>query len=70
MAKTEFMLVTARQRLPLIAKQEIKVQIDNPPIERVKSTKALGVTLQDNRSWANHVDRHVDQFLTDQYIIF
>ena len=56
-AKTEFMLITTRQKLPFLANQEIKIHIDNTPIERVKSTKALGVTLQESLSWANHVDR-------------
>ena len=56
-AKTEFMLVTTRQKLPFLANHEIRIQIDNTPIERAKSTKALGVILHENLSWVKHVEK-------------
>lgn len=55
-AKTEFMLITTRQKLPFLDNHEIRIQIDNTPLERVKHTKALGVILHENLSWEKHVD--------------
>ena len=52
------MLVTTRQKLPFLANHEISIQIlDNTPIERAKSTKALGVILHENLSWVKHVEK-------------
>ena len=51
------MLVTTRQKLPFLANHEIRIQIDNTQIERVKSTKELGVILHKNFSWFKHVEK-------------
>ena len=55
--KTEFMLVTTRQKLLFLLNHETRIQIDNTPIERVKSTKALVVILHENLSWVKHVEK-------------
>ena len=54
-AKTEFMLIT-RQKLPFLVNHEIRIQIDDTPLKRVKHTKDLGVILHENLSWEKHVD--------------
>ena len=37
-------------------KNEIDVILDNTKLERVKLTKFLGVLIDENLSWRNHID--------------
>ena len=39
-----------------INKDSITVKLGNSDIQRVSSTKFLGVTIDENLSWVNHVD--------------
>ena len=54
--KTEFMLLTTRQKLPFLDNHEIRIQIDNTSLKRVKHTKAPGVILHESLSWEKHID--------------
>ena len=37
-------------------KNEIAIFLDNTKLERVKQTKFLGVLIDENLSWRNHID--------------
>ena len=51
--KTEFMLITTRQKRTFID-QGPKISINNKEIQQVKSVKSLGVHTEENLSWFKH----------------
>ena len=53
--KTEFMLITTRQKLTFI-ESNLNINIESQPIRQVKSVKTLGLHLQENLSWTKHTD--------------
>ena len=55
-AKTEFMIICSRQRLATFNNYELSVSVDNVPVRQVSSTKTLGLTLDENLTWRNHVE--------------
>jgi hypothetical protein len=50
--KTHYMLFHFRQKK---LSMSLDLKIDNNPIERVSSTKFLGVVLNENLSWNSHI---------------
>ena len=54
-AKTEFMLIGTRQRLLLQGSKQIQIQIVRKNINQVEKAKSLGVLIDDNLTWRNHV---------------
>ena len=55
--KTEYMLVGSRQKLANLSNlSEIKVSIDNNEVERVSNTKTLGIIIDENLKWKEHID--------------
>jgi hypothetical protein len=55
-AKTELMITGSRQRLATFNNHELRVSVDNVPVRQVSSTKTLGLTLDENLTWRNHVE--------------
>ena len=55
-AKTELMVVGSRQRLSTFDNHDLCVVVNNEPIKKVKSTKTLGVTLDEKVTWENHIN--------------
>ena len=55
-AKTEFMVIGSRQRLSTFNSHELRVTVDDEPVRQVKSTKTLGLTLNENLTWRNHFE--------------
>ena len=53
--KTEFMLISSRQRLTTLS-DTLELSIDNVPIEQVPSVKSLGIYIDDNLTWHSHID--------------
>ena len=54
-AKTEFMVVTCRQKFLAENCSELNIQLDNQPISRVEHAKSLGLIIDDRLSWSNHI---------------
>ena len=54
-AKTEFMVISTRQRFLAENCSEINIQLDGHPISRVEHTKSLGLNIDDRLSWSNHI---------------
>ena len=55
-AKTEFMVIGSRQRLATFDGHEINVFVGNDQIERVNSSKSLGLKIDENLTWKRHID--------------
>ena len=55
-AKTEFMVIGSRQRLSTFNNYELRVTVDDEQVRQVNSTKTLGLTLDENLTWKNHVE--------------
>ena len=56
--------IITRQKLPFLVNHEIRIQIDDTPLKRVKHTKDLGVILHENLPWEKHVDSVKKKFAT------
>ena len=54
-AKTEFMVVSSRQKFLAENCGELNIQLDNQPISRVEHAKSLGLIIDDRLSWSNHI---------------
>ena len=54
--KTEFMLISSRQRLSTLS-DTLERYIDNVPIEHVPSVKSLGIYIDKNLTWHSHNDK-------------
>ena len=54
-AKTEFMVVSSRQKFLAENCSELNIQLDNQPISRVEHAKSLGLIIDDRLSWSNHI---------------
>ena len=55
-AKTEFMVIGSRQRLATFDGHRINVFVGNDRIERVNSSKSLGLKIDENLTWKRHID--------------
>ncbi|XP_028405704.1 uncharacterized protein LOC114528270 [Dendronephthya gigantea] len=55
-AKTEFMVIGSRQRLSTFDDHDINVIVDKKQIEKVESTKSLGLSIDENLTWKKHID--------------
>ena len=58
MSKTEFMVIGSRQRLYTLDNAPVLTAIEGASIKQVKSTKSLGLHIDEHLSWSVHV--HVD----------
>ena len=54
--KTEFMLITTRQKLSFI-ESNISINIEGRPTSQVNSAKTLGLYVQKNLSWSKNIDQ-------------
>ena len=50
------MVIGSRQRLSTFNNHELRVTVDDQPVRQVNSTKTLGLTLDENLTWKNHVE--------------
>jgi hypothetical protein len=55
-AKTEFMVIGSHQRLSTFDNCDIKVHVNNKQINRVSSSKSLGLIIDENLTWKFHID--------------
>ncbi len=55
LTKTEFLVITSRQRRVFLSDNP-SLTINNFPIEQVSSTKSLGVSIDENLSWKTHIE--------------
>ena len=55
-AKTEYMIIGTRQKLITQDLNRINVRVDDTPIKRVQHTKSLGLIIDDNLQWKNHIN--------------
>ena len=55
LTKTEFLIITSRQRRVYLSDNP-SLTINNFPIEQVSSTKSLGVSIDENLSWNTHIE--------------
>ena len=55
LTKTEFLIITSRQRRVYLSDNP-SLTINKFPIEQVSSTKSLGVSIDENLSWNTHIE--------------
>ena len=55
LTKTEFLIITSRQRRVYLSDNP-SLTINNFPIEQVSSTKSLGLFIDENLSWNTHIE--------------
>ena len=56
MTKTEYMLIGSRQRLNTLSDNP-SFEINGIPLDRVSTTKSLGVLLDENLTWSSHINK-------------
>ena len=54
--KTEFIIISSRQKQLTNTNNHINIKIENNRIKRVASAKSLGVTVDEHLSWDKHID--------------
>ena len=55
-SKTELLILGSNQRLSKIEKDDLNVSIDGVKLQQVTSCKHLGVIIDENLSWNDHVE--------------
>ena len=57
MTKTEFMLIGSRQKSnSLSVLPDLEIIINGTQLNRVDFTKSLGVLIDENLTWSNHIN--------------
>ena len=57
--KTEYMIIGSYKRISNLQKEdEIKIRIGDNEIKRVKTTKSLGIAIDENLAWKENIDNH------------
>ena len=54
-AKTEFMVISSRQKLQSINDYTMNIHIDGAPINQSNQSKSLGLIIDENLSWKAHI---------------
>ena len=54
-AKTEFMVISSRQKLQHLNDYTMNIHIDGVPINQSNQSKSLGLIIDENRSWKAHI---------------
>ena len=62
MTKTEFMLIGSRQKLNSLSVLP-GLEINGTQLNRVNFTKSLGVLIDENLTWSNHINAISEKFL-------
>ena len=55
-AKTEFMVIGSNQRIHTLSNNQIDIEIDGKSIKKVKEAKSLGLLIDEDLSWAKHIE--------------
>ena len=50
------MVIGSRQRLATFDNHKLRVTVDSEPVRQATSTKTLGLTLDENLTWKNHIE--------------
>ena len=54
-AKTEFMVISSRQKLQPLNDYTMNIHIDGVPINQSNQSKSLGLIIDENLSWKAHI---------------
>ena len=54
-AKTEFVVISSRQKLQSLNEYTKNIHIDGVPINQSNQSKSLGLTIDENLSWKAHI---------------
>ena len=55
MAKTEFMVISSRQKLQSLNDKTINIHVEGVKINQTDHSKALGLNIDENLSWREHI---------------
>ena len=59
--KTESMLICSRQKRQIISRDNINIFVNNNPINQVTKRKLLGIVIDQNLLWTDHVTHLIKQ---------
>ena len=68
-SKTELLILGSNQRLSKIEKDDLNVSIDGVKLQQVTSCKHLGVIIDENLSWNDHVESIVKKSRSGLYML-
>ena len=54
-AKTEFMIISSRQKLQSLNDKTININVEGVKINQTDHSKALGLNIDENLSWKEHI---------------
>ena len=55
MAKTEFMVISSRQKLQSLNDKTVNINVEGVKINQTDHSKALGLNIDENLSWKEHI---------------
>ena len=55
MAKTEFMVISSRQKLQSLNDKTININVEGVKMNQTDHSKALGLNIDENQSWKEHI---------------
>ena len=67
--KTEVILLGTKSRLRNLPHNDINININGTPLSRVKKCKHLGVIVDENLSWSDHIDQVRKKALSGMHVI-
>ena len=54
-AKTEFMVISSRQKLQSLNDKTVNINVEGVKINQTDHSKALGLNIDENLSWKEHI---------------
>ena len=60
MTKTEFMLIGSRQKLNTVTASPV-LSFNGTPLNQVSTSRSLGVLIDANLTWGNHIEKLAKQ---------
>ena len=55
LAKTEFMVISSRQKLQSLNDKTVNINVEGVKINQTDHSKALGLNIDENLSWKEHI---------------
>ena len=67
--KTKCMLVTTSKKRSMLTKKELDIYFDSIHLDNVNSEKLLGVVIQNDLSWSEHINTVCKKIMSKLYLL-